>query len=58
MTRFLAALAPFALITTPLTAQDDSLAPAAPPERDFETQLLLLLLLLPRPSAIMKRKWS
>ena len=32
MTRFLAALAPFALITTPLTAQDDSLAPAAPPE--------------------------
>ena len=42
MTRFLAALAPFALITTPLTAQDDSLAPAAPPERDFETQLILI----------------
>ena len=42
MTRFLAALAPFALIATPLTAQDDSLAPAAPPERDFETQLILI----------------
>ena len=42
MTRFLAALAPFALIATPLTAQDDSPAPAAPPERDFETQLILI----------------
>lgn len=42
MTRFLAALAPFALIATPLTAQVDSLAPAAPPERDFETQLILI----------------
>lgn len=42
MTRFLAALAPFALIATPLTAQDDSLAPAAPPERDYETQMVLI----------------
>lgn len=42
MTRFLAALAPFALLASPLTAQDDSLAPAAPPERDFETQLILI----------------
>ena len=42
MTRFLAALAPFALIATPLTAQDDSLAPAAPPEREFATQLVLI----------------
>ena len=46
MTRFLAALAPFALLASPLAAQDDSPAPApapaAPPERDYETQMVLI----------------
>ena len=42
MTRILAALAPFALLATPLAAQDESPAPAAPPEREFATQLVLI----------------
>ena len=41
MTRFLAAC-PLRTYRHPLTAQDDSPAPAAPPERDYETQMVLI----------------